>query len=56
MRTSGDPPNYSIIKIGQNCEKSPRDLRSLAVIQTPVRNHLSKEFFVLIMQIIIIHD
>ena len=26
-RTSGDYPNYSIIKIGQNTEKSPGDLR-----------------------------
>ena len=29
---SGDHPNYSIIKFGQNTEKSPGDLR-LAVIQ-----------------------
>ena len=38
-RTSGDRPNYSIIEIGENTEKSPGDLRRLAVIQTPVRNH-----------------
>ena len=38
-KTSGDPPNYRIIKIGQNTEESPRDLRRLAVTQTPVRNH-----------------
>ena len=38
-RTSGDHPNYSIIKIGQNTEKSPGDLRRLAVTQSPVRNH-----------------
>ena len=38
-RTSGDHPNYSINKIGQNTEKSPGDLRRLAVTQTPVRNH-----------------
>ena len=37
-RTSGDHPNNSIIKIGQNTEKSPRDLRRLAVTQSPVRN------------------
>ena len=36
-RTSGDHPNDSIIKIGQNAEKSPGDLRRLAVTQTPVR-------------------
>ena len=38
-RTSGDHPNYSIIKIGQNTEKSPEDLRRLAVTQTPVKDH-----------------
>ena len=39
MRTSGDHPNYSIIMVGQNTEKSPEDLRRLAVTQTPVENH-----------------
>ena len=38
-RTSGNHPNYSIIKIVQNNEKSPGDLWRLAVTQTPVRNH-----------------
>ena len=38
-RTSGDHPNYCIIEIGQNTEKSLGDLRRLAVTQTPVRNH-----------------
>ena len=38
-RTSGDHPNYSIIKIGQNTEKSPGDLKRLPVTKTPVRNH-----------------
>ena len=37
--TSGDHPNYSIIKNGQNTEKSPGDLRKLTVAQTPVKNH-----------------
>ena len=36
-RRNGDHPNYSIIKIGQNTERSPRDLMRLAV--TPVENH-----------------
>ena len=36
--TSGDHPNYSI-EYGQNTEKSPGDLRRLAVTQTPVKNH-----------------
>ena len=35
MRTSGDRINYSIIKIGKNTEKSPGDLKRLAVTQTP---------------------
>ena len=38
-RMSGDHPNFSSIKIGLNIEKSPGDLRRLAVTQTPVRNH-----------------
>ena len=28
-RTSGDYPNYSIVKVGQNTAKSPGDLRRL---------------------------
>ena len=38
-RTGGDHPNDSIIENGQNTEKSPGDLRRLAVTQTPVKNH-----------------
>ena len=38
-RTSGDHPNYYIIENGQNTEKSPGDLRKLAVAQTHVRGH-----------------
>ena len=38
-RTSGDHPNYYIIENGQNTEKSPRDLRRLAVTQTPVKDY-----------------
>ena len=38
-RTSGDHSDYNIVKIGQNTEKSPGDLRRFAVTQTPVRNH-----------------
>ena len=34
--TSGDHPDYSIINIGQNTEKSPGDLR-LAVTETPAK-------------------
>ena len=39
-KTSGDHPDYSIIKIGQNNKKSPGYLRKLVVSQTPVKNHL----------------
>ena len=34
-RTCRDHPNYSITKIGQNNEKSSRDVRRLLVTQTP---------------------
>ena len=34
-RTSRDHPNYSVLGIGQNTEKSPEDLRRLAVTQIP---------------------
>ena len=33
-RASGDYSDFSIIKIGQNTEKSPGELRRLAVTQT----------------------
>ena len=39
QRKNRDHPNYSIVGIGQNTEKSPGDLRKVAVIQTPVKNH-----------------
>ena len=38
-RTCGDHLNYCIIKIGQNTEKCPGDLRRIAVTQTPVKNY-----------------
>ena len=38
----GDHPNYSTIENGQNTEKSPSDLRTLAVTQTPVKDHQLK--------------
>ena len=37
-RMGGDHPNYSF-ENGQNTEKSPGDLRRLAVIQTQVKDH-----------------
>ena len=39
MQTSRDYPNDSITENTQNTEKSPGDLRRLAVTQTPVKNH-----------------
>ena len=39
MRTSGDHPNYSIVEISQNTEKSAGDLRRLTVTRTPVKNY-----------------
>ena len=38
-RTSGNYPNNSIIENGQYTEKSPWDLRKLAVTQSPVKDH-----------------
>ena len=38
-RTGRDYPNDSITENGQNTEKSPGDMRKLAVTQTPVKNH-----------------
>ena len=36
-QTSGDHPNHSIVENGKNIEKSPGDLRRIAVTQTPVK-------------------
>ena len=36
---NGDHPNHCIIEIGQNTEKSPGDLRLLAVTKTTVKDH-----------------
>ena len=36
--TRGDHPNFCIIEIGQNTEKSPEDLRRLAVTQTDCKS------------------
>ena len=35
----GDCPDYRIVEIDQNTEKSPGDLRRLVVTQTLVKNH-----------------
>ena len=39
---SEDRPKYNIIENGQNTEKSPGDVRRLAVTQTPEKNHQLK--------------
>ena len=41
-RTSGDHQNSYLIENDQNTEKSPGDLRRLALIQTPVKYHQLK--------------
>ena len=38
-RTIGNLLKYSIVEISQNTEKSPENLRRLAVTQTPVKSH-----------------
>ena len=38
-KKSGDHPNYCMIEIGLNTEKDPKNLRRLAVTQTPVKDH-----------------
>ena len=38
-KSSRNYPNYNIIEIEQNTEKSPGDLRRLAVTQTSLRKH-----------------
>ena len=39
QKTNRDHPNYSIVKIGPNTEKSPGDLGRLAITQPPVKDH-----------------
>ena len=43
--TNKDYPDYNIITIGQNTEKSPGDLRRLAVTKTPVKDHQLRLIF-----------
>ena len=38
-RTNGDHPNDSIVKIDQNTEMGPGELRKLAAPQIPAKNH-----------------
>ena len=37
-RTSGDHPNYYVIEIGHNTEKSPGVFRRLTITQTSVKD------------------
>ena len=54
--TSGHHPNYSIIENDQNTEKSPGDLRILAITQTTVKDNQLKLMWktVMIKKIIIL--
>ena len=52
-RMSGKHQNYSIIENGQNTEKSPRDLRILAVTKNPVKNQQLKLMWKTLMNKII---
>ena len=38
-KASGVYSDYSIVKINQNTEKSPRDLRRLTITQIHVKDH-----------------
>ena len=38
-RKRGDDLNNNIVEIGCNADRSPRDLRRLAVTEAPVENH-----------------
>ena len=52
LRTGGDHPNDIIIENGQNAEKSPGDLRRLAVTQTPNADAKSTNEWIIIIIII----
>ena len=39
LKRNRDNPNNSIAEFGQNIQKSPEDLRRLAVTQIPVKGH-----------------
>ena len=39
QKTSGVHPDRNIVKVGQNTEKSPEDLRTLVVAQTLVKDY-----------------
>ena len=41
QRKNGNYQDYSIVEIVHNIEKSPSELRGLAVTQTPVKDHQS---------------
>ena len=38
-RTNQDPLNHNIVEINQNTDKSPGDLKKIAVTLTPVKEH-----------------
>ena len=52
-RMSGGHPNYSIVKIGQNTEMSPGDLRRLAINQTPLKGGVKNSLEVIYIYVYI---
>ena len=40
-KTSWDHPNYSIVEMSQNTEKSYGDLKTLVITQTPVKTSVN---------------
>ena len=47
--TSQDHPNYSILKMNQNTDKNSRDLRRLAVTQTPMKELAQSNMVIIIL-------
>ena len=39
QRMNTDHADYSIVKIGQNTEKSPGDLRKFSIAYIPIKDH-----------------
>ena len=53
-RASKDHLNYWIVEISQNNEKSPGELRKIAIIQTPmIDDHLKQGLILILIKIII---
>ena len=55
-RTTGDHPNYGIVEIGQNTEKSPGDLRRLAGVKTSQMSIIIIIIIIIIISLIFSHE